>query len=50
MQYNLNSLTCLQCIVSLPLENIREPYGFLMFSGVEKDCTGNKWVKLAIQA
>ena len=26
-------------------ENIRKPYGFLMFSGVEIGCIGNEWVK-----
>ena len=26
-----------------PLKNIRK--GFLMFLGLEKGCTGNKWVK-----
>ena len=31
---------------SLHPENIRKPYGFLMFSGVEKRCFGNKWVNL----
>ena len=29
---------------SLTPENIRKPYGFPMFSAVEKGCIGNKWV------
>ena len=28
-----------------PPENIGKAYVFLMFSGVEKGCTGNEWVK-----
>ena len=35
-----------QCTISLPPENIRKLYGFLMFSGVEKGRTGNNWVKI----
>ena len=34
-----------QCTFSLPPENIRKPYDFLMFSGLEKGCIGNEWVK-----
>ena len=28
-------------------ENIRQSYGFLMFSGVKKGCIGNKWQNLS---
>ena len=34
-----------QCSLSLTPENIRKPWGFLLFSGVEKRCIGNEWVK-----
>ena len=37
-----------QYTLSLPPENIRKPYGSLMFSGVEKGCTGNEWVNAKI--
>ena len=33
-----------QCTLSLPPENIRKPYGFLIFQQVEKGCIGNIWV------
>ena len=37
---------CSQCTVSLPPENIRKPYGFLMFSGGrERVHWENKWIK-----
>ena len=38
---------CSQCTLSLPPENIRKPYGFLMFSGGRERCIGNKWVNYA---
>ena len=31
--------------LSIP-ENIRKPYGFLMFSGVGKGCIRNQWVNI----
>ena len=33
-------------LFSTPPENIRKPYGFLVFSGVEKECIGNEWIKV----
>ena len=33
-----------QCALSPPPESIRNPYGFLCFQGVEKECIGNEWV------
>ena len=38
-----------QCILSLPPENTRKPFGFMIFSGVEKVCIGNEWVKIPKQ-
>ena len=37
---------CSQCTLSLPPENIRKPYGSLMFPDVEKECIGNKSVNI----
>ena len=37
---------CSQCTLFLALENIRKPYGFLMFSGVRERCIGNESVKI----
>ena len=34
--------------LSLLPENVRKPNAFLMFSGVEKGCIGDKWVKSEI--
>ena len=36
---------CSKCTLSLLPENIRKPFGSVRFSGVEKGCIGNKWVK-----
>ena len=36
---------CSQCILSLPSENIRKLYSFLIFSEIKKGCIDNKWVK-----
>ena len=33
---------CSQCSLSLLPENIRKPYGFLIFQGVEKGRIGNE--------
>ena len=38
-----------QCTLSFPPENIKKPYGFLMFSAVDKGCIGNEWVNRAIR-
>ena len=40
-----NQPICSQYTLSLLPGKIRKPYGFLIFSGVEEECTGNKWVK-----
>ena len=37
-----------QLPLSLASENIRKPYGFILFSGVEKGCIGNKMVNLVM--
>ena len=41
---NTDCPVCSQCTLSLPPENMKKSYSFLMFHGVEKRCIGNKWI------
>ena len=40
----------LQMHLSLPTENTRKPYGFLMFSVGRERCIGSKWVNIKLHS